>query len=1118
MLTYAEDDIVRWCGPNATKAGRTYLTQGRVIECAREGDRIRSLVRGTEPRPYRQDIQVSGTKGRTSSIRGTCTCYVGQDCKHVAAALLKSLADARAATQQRSADPTVGVPAPDGLSKAARAWLDELGIAEETSGEDYPPGMAERVVYVLRPANGAYGRTRVVATPMRATLQGDGTYARGKPFDPNVANQPTASQPRCLRPSDARILRDLAKSPNAGTHIHSLHEEAGHGVLSEILRTGRARLLQPDGPALSEGPPRPGSVFWEGIDGGSVIPRVVLDDGGTAHAGTPPVYIDGRAGLVGVVETGHPARVVGALLKAPPLDHQAIGLLHARTAGKPTSLGRLLPRRPTTERVTGTAPVPCVRLFTVGIQVDLDGAHGHHRYGTPEVETVSLARLSFRYGTETIPYGETRDTVTRYSDGRLVEVDRDAASEGAALSLLLAQGFESFRDLWQDVPEANLRDFALEGDDALTWAETLHRAIPALEGAGWEIAIAPDFPLVIVKSDGDFDAEVREGSGIDWLELHLGIQVDGERVDLVRPIVEMISKTGFDLAHLDALASDGAETMFVPLGDGRTLAMPMERLRPIIGAIHDMAVGSDLGPSSLRLGRLDAARLAEFEAATGAAAVRWRGGEAVRSLGRQLADNAGIPPVDVPPGFLATLRPYQREGVAWLSLLRDVGLGGILADDMGLGKTVQALAFLCIEKAAGRLDRPALVVAPTSLMANWAREAARFAPALRVLTLHGPARKGAFPSIPSHDLVLTTYPLVARDRATLAAQGWHVLMLDEAQTIKNPEATTTKTILTLDARHRFCLTGTPLENNLGELWSLFSFATPGLLGDRRGFATTWRTPVERNGDAERGRLLARRVRPFLLRRTKVQVAKDLPPKTTMVERIEFEPAQRDAYEAIRLAMHDKVRRAIADKGWGRSRIVVLEALLRLRQACCDPRLLKVAGSEAGTAGSAKLERLEEMLRELLAEGRRVLVFSQFTSMLDLIRPRLAAAGITHSVLTGSTRDRPAAIADFDEGRSQVFLISLKAGGVGLNLVSADTVILYDPWWNPAVEDQAVDRAHRIGQDKPVFVHKLVAADTIEEKMEVLKERKAALAESLFDPDGETTLGLTEADVEMLLAA
>ncbi len=492
----------------------------------------------------------------------------------------------------------------------------------------------------------------------------------------------------------------------------------------------------------------------------------------------------------------------------------------------------------------------------------------------------------------------------------------------------------------------------------------------------------------------------------------------------------------------------------------------------------------------------------------------WRGGEALRAMGRMLLAEGGIPPVAPPETFRASLRPYQAEGLSWLAFLRDAGLGGILADDMGLGKTVQALALIAREKAEGRLDRPALVIAPTSLMANWRREAERFAPDLSVLVLHGQGRREHFDAIDGHDLVLTTYPLVVRDQAVLSGQDWHLLILDEAQTIKNPDATTTQLIHGLSARHRFCLSGTPLENNLAELWSLFSFACPGLLGERKTFARTWRTPIEKHGDAERSRLLARRIKPFLLRRTKEQVARDLPPKTEITEEVEMGEAQRALYESIRLAMHAKVREAIAAKGWERSRIVILDALLKLRQACCDPRLLKL--DRAGEAGSAKLERLEELLDALLAEGRRVLVFSQFTSMLALIKPRLDQAGIAYTELTGRTRDREGAIRRFETGEARVFLISLKAGGTGLNLVAADTVILYDPWWNPAVEAQAIDRAHRIGQDKPVFVHKLVASRSIEEKMEELKARKSALAESLFDHEGAPTSALTQADLDALL--
>ncbi len=419
--------------------------------------------------------------------------------------------------------------------------------------------------------------------------------------------------------------------------------------------------------------------------------------------------------------------------------------------------------------------------------------------------------------------------------------------------------------------------------------------------------------------------------------------------------------------------------------------------------------------------------------------------------------------------------------------------------------------------AQGRIDLPSLVICPTSLVPNWLAEATRFAPSLRCLVLHGPDRAGRFAAIGDHDLVVTTYPLLARDHAVLAAQDWHVVMLDEAQTIKNPLATTSKLARTLRARQRLCLSGTPLENHLGELWSLFDFLLPGFLGDRKQFGWRYRGPIEKAGNIERQAMLAQRVAPFLLRRTKEQVAADLPPKTEIAETVEMGDGQRAIYEGIRLAMHAKVRAAIAKRGLAGSGIIILDALLKLRQACCDPRLLKLSTAKAAKANSAKLERLLELLPQMLEEGRRVLLFSQFTSMLALIERELTRLALPYVLLTGDTRDRVVPIRRFQSGEVPLFLISLKAGGVGLNLTAADTVIHYDPWWNPAVENQATDRAHRIGQDKPVFVHRLITAGTIEEKMETLKARKQALADGILEASTGATLALTENDLDMLFA-
>ncbi|MGB9651909.1 MAG: DEAD/DEAH box helicase, partial [Candidatus Cybelea sp.] len=473
-------------------------------------------------------------------------------------------------------------------------------------------------------------------------------------------------------------------------------------------------------------------------------------------------------------------------------------------------------------------------------------------------------------------------------------------------------------------------------------------------------------------------------------------------------------------------------------------------------------------------------------------------------------------PIALPNTFKGELRPYQARGVAWLQLLRRSGFGGVLADDMGLGKTVQFLAHLAIEKAHGRLCGPVLIVAPTSVLPNWRAEIARFVPHLRVVSLSGNDRAERFDRIEDNDVALTSYALLHRDADRLTEREWEMVVLDETQFVKNPRSKGAQAAAHLRAAQRLALTGTPIENHLDELWSIFSFAMPGLLGDRTQFARLFRTPIEKRGDTQRRALLAARLRPFLMRRTKEDVALDLPEKTEIITRVELDGAQRDLYETIRLAMHERVRAEMQRRGLARSRIVVLDALLKLRQVCCDPRLVKLPAAR-NVCDSSKLEALLEMLPELIDEGRRVLLFSQFTSMLDLIKPELVARAIDYVEIRGETKNRETPVRRFQSREVPLFLISLKAGGTGLNLTAADTVIHYDPWWNPAVERQATDRAHRIGQHRPVFVYKLITVGTVEERILELQQRKGALAASIFDDAAATAQMLDETEIERLLA-
>jgi SNF2 family DNA or RNA helicase len=455
----------------------------------------------------------------------------------------------------------------------------------------------------------------------------------------------------------------------------------------------------------------------------------------------------------------------------------------------------------------------------------------------------------------------------------------------------------------------------------------------------------------------------------------------------------------------------------------------------------------------------------------------------------------GIREAPLPADLTVELRPYQRLGTSWLAFLRDAELGALLADDMGLGKTLQALAAL-----SGR----ALVVCPKSVVHNWAAEIRRFRPSLTVSTYAGTKR-----SLEEADVTLTTYGLLRLDVGELSQRTWDVVILDEAQAIKNPDSQVARAAFRLDARFRIALSGTPVENRLDELWSLMRFANPGLLGSREHFDDRFTRPIE-NGDAKTAAALRARIRPFVLRRTKREVLPELPPRTESVMLCELEPDERAVYDAVRAATKKEVVEKLSQGG---SVLAALEALLRLRQAACHSAL--VPGQSAST--SSKVDRLTDALSELVSEGHRALVFSQWTSLLDKVEPHLEEAGIRYGRLDGSTRDRAAVVSEFQsESGPPVLLLSLKAGGVGLNLTAADHVFLLDPWWNPAAEDQAADRAHRIGQDKPVMIYRLVAKDTVEEGILALQEKKRRVADAALGEAGQAA-AITRDDLLALLA-
>jgi len=448
------------------------------------------------------------------------------------------------------------------------------------------------------------------------------------------------------------------------------------------------------------------------------------------------------------------------------------------------------------------------------------------------------------------------------------------------------------------------------------------------------------------------------------------------------------------------------------------------------------------------------------------------------------------------------LRPYQREGVKWLWKLAEMRMGGVLADDMGLGKTLQSLAFIVARGG------PALVVCPSSLVQNWLEESAKFAPELEAIAIEGPKRAETLEKNSGADLLVTSYALLRLDIDLYRERNFKVVILDEAQNIKNPEAQVSRAAFRLRAEHRFALTGTPMENSVTDLWSIMNFALPGYLGDRSRFADRFEKPLARGNESRLQRRLSRRLRPVVLRRLKKEVAKDLPPKIEQVRYCDLNKAQREVYQSLL----EEGRRMIAGSEGGQRRMLALTALLRLRQACCDLRLLNLPDVKEQD-GSVKIQELSGLLDEAVEGGHRVLVFSQFVQMLQGVVPMLADRGFEFCYLDGQTRNRGEVVRRFQDSSIPVFLISLKAGGVGLNLTGADTVIHIDPWWNPAVEAQATDRAHRIGQKRVVTSYKLIARDTVEEKILALQERKREMiASTLGDGSSGADLGLDEEEI------
>ena len=1147
-----------WFNPNTlrpyvseaywTRGHRLYLEQ-RVLDLqlSAQSDhwQLRGTVQGSARWPYQLEVELTLTpEGAVASWDSDCTCPVGYNCKHGVALSIKAayrgldlLGAAEASAALRTRQPSAEEQEAARQAAIARQeevarrtadthllqWLVELDAAAPT--QDAVPRSApangrkdEHYLYLLRVVGGVQPPAHLELEAVVAARKVQGGWGRpravrSQPF-PGLAVYDQASA------LDREILQLLAAMPKGHYGYHGmagngrpqavLYGQVGQMALEMAARTGRLLLARSDGnldTALRWGAPQTLQWHWQEVGGDlarsgwTLRARVAENEALSSQVqlmhNTPPYYLDPQRGLCGLVQVeGVAPAQLGVLLRAPTLPASA---LERHQAALLARLGKV-PAPPTLSpiaRIVGLAPQLCLHLMP-----------------TPEAQRehlgLVLAQLQFDYGGVRGWWtGKGATVLTEGAQGQVL-LQRDGEAELEGVTRLMELGLVSEGQGVFHLPGAH---------SAQHWLQWADQDYTVLRRAGFSLTLDAALQDWITHGDAllmrldEADDQEHAPGETSWFALSLGVEINGQRHNVLPLLPALIAQA----AQLPRDAETGAPQLppyvYLPQGAGY-LRLPTEALKPWMAALLEL-VGERadaFDAEQLRLSRLDALRTT---AALGQGAV-WDGPQRLRDLLQQMQGHSALPQVAVPASLQAQLRGYQQLGLNWLQFLRQHGMGGILADDMGLGKTLQTLAHVQVEKDAGRLTHPALIIAPVSLMGNWQREAARFCPALRCLVLHGKERHELAADMAQQDLVIAPYSLLQRDRTRWLQAQWHLVVLDEAQHIKNANTHAAQVVGQLKTRHRLCLSGTPMENHLGEIWSLFHFLMPGFLGSQARFQTLFRNPIERQGDAERMAQLRARITPFMLRRTKSLVASELPEKVETVLRVELTGKQADLYETIRLGMEQTVRAALDAKGLAKSQITVLDALLKLRQVCCAPQLLKLASARK-VQQSAKLEQLMELLPEMVAEGRRILLFSQFTSMLTLIEAALAQQGMAWVKLTGQSQNRDALIERFTSGAVPLFLISLKAGGVGLNLPQADTVIHFDPWWNPAAETQATDRAHRIGQTRTVFVYKLVAQGTIEERILALQERKAALAEGLYSAANARKQPLfTESDLSELL--
>ncbi|MRJ77043.1 helicase SNF2 [Aeromicrobium sp. SMF47] len=1088
IASLTESELRRAFDAGALSRGKPYARAGRVTvrEIEADGRVARGEVRGSGAEAYSTTVRLSEAPAGVR-ISASCSCPVMIDCKHAVALILAVRGSIEPADAVEEEPEPIDRPAPRPAQIIQPSWKTTLGpLAARGSGSR---ASTEWALQIDLTGAGTYGIRMLSARPMRRGARG-GWVKSGASWG-EVQQAALAG----VDSGQAAALAELRASVQETSYAYGyggssaeidLADLTPHAwaALDRVVESG-VTLLGPAKAAV-EIRPEPVTAGLEIVQdhSGDLHVRATLSDDALSDD-----WEQGHTSLIGQPAHGiatwdaqHPT-----VLRLVRFDHTIADTVRVLLANRrsvnipPQDAAEFLrdyypriARAVDLVSVDPRIPVPEIAPPRLSVTVTHDGLAAELRWGFAYVIDDSIVRVPLGAGAE--PFRDVR--AERELVGRLVPPD-----VGLPLTHVDAAGRTKV------VPRVKV-----DGYEAAVLSQQL---LPALDDLGIDVHVIgtrPDYrlsesePVVHVTLD---DAPDRRS---DWYDLAVTVTIDGEKV----PFEQLFA----------ALAA-GETHLVLPSGTYLLIDRPeLLRLRDLIDEARQL---TDRRSEQLRVNRYHAGLWDELVnlGTVDRQSASWQ--KAVGSL--QQIDDLGRP--EVPEGIDAQLRPYQTEGFAWLCFLADHGLGGILADDMGLGKTLQTLALMVREVERG--SGPYLVVAPTSVVSNWEREAHRFAPGLRVAAItQSRARRGTelADAVKDADLVVTSYALFRIENDAYAARTWSGLVLDEAQFVKNHQGKTYQCARRLDAPFKLAITGTPLENSLMDLWSMLSIVAPGLFPDPKRFVTHYQKPIESGEGRERLALLQRRIRPLMRRRTKEEVASDLPTKTEQVLEVALNPRHARIYQTHLQRERQKVLGLLADDADG-NRFEVLSSLTKLRQLSLDPALID---EEHDDVGSAKIDVLVEHLQEVTSEGHGALVFSQFTSFLGRVRSRLDQAGITYSYLDGSTRDRAGAVDAFRAGETSVFLISLKAGGFGLNLVEADYVYVLDPWWNPASEAQAVDRAHRIGQIRPVMVYRLVSVDTIEEKVMQLKARKAALFDAVMDDGAALSGALSSDDIRGLLGA